>query len=65
MEEEEEDDISAPVSVGATCRHKGCGKTYVSDEVSRLGEGEEAICVYHPKAVRRTAVYVCVNYSYV
>ena len=52
VEEEEEDDLSVEVPVGTTCRHKGCGKTFVSNEVSRLGEGEGAICTYHPRAVR-------------
>ncbi|KAJ3526086.1 hypothetical protein NM688_g8303 [Phlebia brevispora] len=49
-QEEEEDDLSIPVSPGTTCRHKGCGKVFVSDEVSRLGDGEGATCTYHPKS---------------
>lgn len=49
-EEEEEDDPTVEVPVGTTCRHKGCGKTFISNEVSRFGEGEEAVCVYHPKS---------------
>ncbi|EKM55469.1 uncharacterized protein PHACADRAFT_94710 [Phanerochaete carnosa HHB-10118-sp] len=48
-EKEEEDDLSVDVPVGTACRHKGCGKTFISSEVSRLGEGEEAVCIYHPK----------------
>lgn len=50
-EEEEEDDLTAEVPVGTTCRHKGCGKTFVSNEASRLGDGDEAVCTYHPKSV--------------
>ena len=50
-EEEEEDDLSAEVPAGATCRHKGCGKTFVSNEANRLGDGEGTVCTYHPKAV--------------
>ncbi|KAH8106764.1 HSP20-like chaperone [Cristinia sonorae] len=46
--EEEEDDLSVPVKVGTSCKRKGCGKSFVSDEVSRSGEGDEATCVYHP-----------------
>lgn len=49
--EEEEDDLSVPVAVGTTCKRKGCGKSFVSDEVSRSGDGEEAVCVYHPLPV--------------
>lgn len=49
--EEEEDDLSAPVVPGTTCKRKGCGKSYVSDEVSRNGDSEEAVCVYHPMPV--------------
>ncbi|THH29644.1 hypothetical protein EUX98_g4543 [Antrodiella citrinella] len=45
--EEDEDDLSASVPTGTICKRKGCGKTYVSDEVSRSGDGEEATCVYH------------------
>lgn len=50
-EEEEEDDLSVPAAPGTTCRHKGCGKVFVSDELHRIGDGEEATCTYHPKAV--------------
>lgn len=56
-EEEEEEDLSVEVPVGTTCRHKGCGKNFVSNEVSRLGEGEDTICVYHPKPVRCPSLY--------
>ncbi|CAL1704985.1 unnamed protein product [Somion occarium] len=44
---EEEDDPSVPVTPGTICRRKGCGKSFVSDEVSR-GDGEESVCTYHP-----------------
>ena len=50
---EEEDDPSVPVPAGTVCRRKGCGKAFVSDEVSRHGEGPEAECIYHPKTVGR------------
>ncbi|KAI0687127.1 chord-domain-containing protein [Cytidiella melzeri] len=46
---EEEDDPSVSVSVGTLCRRKGCGKSFVSDEVSRRGDSPEGECVYHPK----------------
>lgn len=51
LEEEEEEDLSVDVPVGTACRHKGCGRTFISNEASRLGEGEEAVCIYHPKQV--------------
>ncbi|EGO21576.1 hypothetical protein SERLADRAFT_410180 [Serpula lacrymans var. lacrymans S7.9] len=38
---EEEDDLSVPVQTG-------CGVAFVSDEVNRIGNGEEATCTYHP-----------------
>ncbi|KAK7693675.1 hypothetical protein QCA50_003245 [Cerrena zonata] len=46
--EEEEEDPSIPVVPGTICRRKGCGKSFISDEVSR-GEGEESVCTYHPR----------------
>ncbi|KAF8321273.1 chord-domain-containing protein [Clavulina sp. PMI_390] len=45
---EDEDDVDAPVKPGAKCLRLGCGKAFVSQEESRLGDGEESICVYHP-----------------
>jgi hypothetical protein len=54
-EPEEEDDHSVSVSAGTLCRRKGCGKAFVSDEVSRHGDGPEAKCVYHPKSVCYTS----------
>ena len=50
--EEDEDDLSTPVAAGTVCKRKGCGKAFVSDEVSRSEDGEEAVCVYHPLPVR-------------
>ncbi|KAI0636793.1 chord-domain-containing protein [Trametes polyzona] len=47
--EEEEDDLSAPVPVGTTCRHNGCNVTYESDELHRKEGGAAAECTYHPK----------------
>jgi len=46
--EEDEDDLSAPVAPGTTCKRLGCGKSFISDEESRTGDGENATCVYHP-----------------
>ncbi|KAJ2916850.1 hypothetical protein MD484_g3546, partial [Candolleomyces efflorescens] len=46
--EEEEDDLSIPVPSGKLCIRKGCGVSFVSDEVNRIGDGEGAVCVYHP-----------------
>ncbi|KAI0797630.1 chord-domain-containing protein [Abortiporus biennis] len=46
--EEEEDDLSVPVAPGKICLRKGCGKAFVSDEVSRTEGGSESICYYHP-----------------
>lgn len=53
---EEEDDITVPVAAGTRCRRKGCNKEFVSDEDSRLGDGEGTICVYHPAPVRYLSV---------
>ncbi|KAJ3508026.1 hypothetical protein NLJ89_g5980 [Agrocybe chaxingu] len=44
----EVDDLNTPVAVGTTCRRKGCGVTFVSDEVNRQGDSEGAVCHYHP-----------------
>lgn len=49
---EEEDDPSIEVSVGAPCRRRGCNAKFVSKEESRLGDGENSLCVYHPSPVR-------------
>lgn len=48
---EEEDDLDLPVNPGTTCRRKGCGKEFVNNEESRIGNGEGAICTYHPADV--------------
>ncbi|THV07933.1 chord-domain-containing protein [Dendrothele bispora CBS 962.96] len=45
---EEEDDLSVSVKPGTTCKRKGCGVTFESDEVNRNGDGEGTKCVYHP-----------------
>ncbi|OAX38904.1 chord-domain-containing protein [Rhizopogon vinicolor AM-OR11-026] len=47
---EDEDDLSVPVTVGTICKRKGCGVAFVSDEVNRIGDGNEAVCTYHPAA---------------
>jgi hypothetical protein len=49
---EEEEDLDASVKPGTICRHKGCGDSFVSDEVSRIGDSEGTICIYHPFPVR-------------
>lgn len=49
---EEEDDLTIQVSVGTPCRRKGCGTTFVSDEINRIGDEDGAICIYHPAPVR-------------
>jgi len=45
---EEEDDPSIPVDLGTVCKRKGCGVAFVSNEVNREGDGEGAVCTYHP-----------------
>ncbi|KAN0075270.1 HSP20-like chaperone [Tylopilus felleus] len=45
---EEEEDLSAAVSPGTQCRHKGCSVTFVSDAENRTGNGEGTVCTYHP-----------------
>ncbi|KAF9432995.1 hypothetical protein BGZ76_010021 [Entomortierella beljakovae] len=42
---EEEDDLSVPVTVGKTCKRRGCGYAFVSEEESR---GNKVSCQYHP-----------------
>lgn len=46
----EQDDPSVPVPKGARCKRLACGATWEGEEVSR-GDGEKAICRYHPQAV--------------
>lgn len=48
---EEEDDLSIEVAPGTHCRRTGCKALFVSDELSRSGDGEEAVCIYHPSPV--------------
>ncbi|KII88667.1 hypothetical protein PLICRDRAFT_41870 [Plicaturopsis crispa FD-325 SS-3] len=45
---EEEEDLDVTVKPGTTCRHKGCGVAFVSDEINRKGDGEGTVCTYHP-----------------
>lgn len=49
VEVEDEDDLTVSVTPGTMCKRSGCRKTFVSDEVSRQGDGEEAQCTYHAK----------------
>lgn len=49
---EDEDDLNVPVTPGTICKRKSCGVAFVSDEVNRIGDGDETICTYHPAAVR-------------
>lgn len=51
VKEEEQDDLSAPVPDGARCKRLACGATWEGEQVSR-GEGEKAVCRYHPQPVR-------------
>ncbi|KAF9001893.1 HSP20-like chaperone [Cyathus striatus] len=44
---EEEDDLSVSVKPGTLCRRKGCGVSFVSDDINRSGEGEGTVCIYH------------------
>ncbi|KAF8495395.1 HSP20-like chaperone [Gautieria morchelliformis] len=46
--QDEEDDLSVPVPVGTVCKRTGCGVKFVSEEASRIGEDEGAVCRYHP-----------------
>lgn len=48
---EEEDDLSVEVKPGTRCKRKGCKAEFISDEESRLGEGESTVCTYHPSNV--------------
>ncbi|KAL0578137.1 hypothetical protein V5O48_003842 [Marasmius crinis-equi] len=45
---EEEDDPDVAVEPGTPCKRKGCNTTFVSDEVSRKGDGDGSRCIYHP-----------------
>lgn len=55
---EDEDDLSVPVTPGTICKRKGCGVAFVSDQVNRIGDGDETICTYHPAAVRLMVLMV-------
>ena len=54
---EEEDDLTVLVAPGAKCLRTGCNHTFVSDEVSRTGNGSDAECVYHPAPVSRPSLF--------
>ncbi|TFK42718.1 HSP20-like chaperone [Crucibulum laeve] len=45
---EEEDDLNVAVKPGTLCRRKGCGVSFISDEINRKDDGEGTICTYHP-----------------
>lgn len=47
----EEDDPGIAVPQGTQCRRNGCKALFVSDELSRFGNGEEAVCIYHSAPV--------------
>ncbi|TFY55840.1 hypothetical protein EVJ58_g7994 [Rhodofomes roseus] len=49
-EQEEEDDLNAPVAPDTNCKRIGCKTVFESDEVNRRGDGPGATCTYHPKA---------------
>jgi len=44
----EEDDLSVPIGKGTKCLRKGCDYVFVSEEISRIGDGEGAECHFHP-----------------
>lgn len=48
QQDDQEDDLAAPVAPGTSCKRKGCKTVFVSDEVNRVGDGEGTKCVYHP-----------------
>ena len=48
---EEEDDLAVPVEPGTQCRRNGCKAEFVDQEKSRAGDGEDAVCTYHPSPV--------------
>lgn len=49
---EEQDDTSVVVKSGTLCRRNGCKVSFMSDEVNRQDGGRDAVCMYHPAAVR-------------
>jgi len=44
---EDEDDLDIPIQPGTRCLRQGCGKEFLSQEESRLGDGEHSVCTYH------------------
>lgn len=56
---EEEDDTSIAVNPGTTCRRKGCGVAFESNEANRVGDGEGTVCVYHPAPVSTAGFLKC------
>ena len=54
--QEEIDDLSIPVPVGTLCKRHGCGVKFLSEEASRVGEGEGATCRYHPAPVSQLII---------
>ncbi|WVQ74613.1 hypothetical protein IAR50_004214 [Cryptococcus sp. DSM 104548] len=49
VKEEEQDDLSLAVPEGARCKRTACGALWEGEQVSR-GEGEKAVCRYHPQS---------------
>ena len=49
---EDEDDLDIPIQPGTRCLRQGCGKEFLSQEESRLGDGEYSVCTYHSSPVR-------------
>lgn len=45
---EEEDDLTITPEPGKKCRNKGCNAEFINNEESRLQDGENSTCVYHP-----------------
>lgn len=60
---EVEDDPSILVKAGTPCQRKGCGVTFVSDEVNRIGDGEGTVCTYHPAPVSRMREFLQFHFS--
>lgn len=58
----DEDDLEVEVKPGTTCKRTGCGKKFVSQEKSRLGDEDDATCIHHPSPVNCSimVIVICV-----
>lgn len=59
----DEDDLSVPVKEGTKCTRKGCEKEFISEKESRMGEGENADCWFHPSPVRQDYYLASSSYT--